>query len=100
MTNPLNTAAGYIVQDKDGYAIAGFGATADAAWAMTCDGIGTFHDAQGDDVAHEVARETQFLTIPATAALIAEVELRGGAISWTVVNGIACTDAEAEGDEE
>ena len=33
---------------------------------------------------------------PATAALLAQVEDVGGAISWEVVNGVACTCDEAE----
>lgn len=35
---------------------------------------------------------------PATAALIAKVEDVGGSICWTVVDGIACTEEEAQED--
>ena len=95
MTNTL-TASGYMIQDLDGYAIHGIGATAEEAWAMVVDGVGAFHDAQGDDVSADVARDTQFKTCGATAALMAQVQAEGGAIAWGVIDGIGCTVAEEE----
>ena len=63
---------------------------------MVVDGVGAFHDAQGDDVPADEARDTQFKTYKATAALMAQVQAEGGAIAWGVVDGIGCTVAEEE----
>lgn len=89
-------AAGYMIQDNDGRAIYGIGSTADEAWAQVVDGVGTFFDSHGNDIPSDQARQTQFKTRRASAALMAQVEAEGGAISWGVVRGVACTvDEEA-----
>ncbi len=93
------TAAGYIVQDRDGYAIHGIGKTAEAAWADTVANVDSFHDGHGEEITADEARE-QFRTCPATQDLLDEVECNGGAIAWDVVDGIACTLEQARGDDE
>ena len=89
-------AAGYMIQDKQGNAIYGIGRTVDEAWAMVVDGVGTFFNANGDDIPADEARGTQFKTCGATTALMAQVKAEGGAISWGVIDGIGCTVAEEE----
>ncbi len=89
-------AAGYMIQDIQGNAIFGIGETVDEAWAMVLDGVGTFHDAYGNDIAPDEACETQFKTYGATAALMAQVKAQGGDIAWGVVRGVGCTVAEEE----
>ncbi len=89
-------AVGYMIQDKQGNAIYGIGATVVEAWAMVVDGVGTFMDAYGNDIPADTAYETQFTTYGASAALMAKVEAEGGAIAWDVVQGVACTREEAE----
>lgn len=42
-----------------------------------------------------------WLTAPASAALVAQIESRGGRIPWTIVDGIACcADPEVEAQPE
>lgn len=82
-------ATGYVVQDIDGNAIHGIGATADEAWSEVVEAIGAFTDRHGDDIAPEVARETQFCTYEATEALLNAVREHGGAIAWRIVDGVA-----------
>ena len=77
------TSAGYVTQDKDGYAIWATGSTVSEAEAATAE-IAMDGDLSG------------FNTYPATAALIAKVEAEGGQIGWDIVSGIACTREEAE----
>lgn len=89
------TTTGFICQDADGIAIHGIGETEDAAWAETVDGVGNFDDAHGNDITPEQAREA-FAFYPATAALLAEVAEKGGAISWSIEDGVAMTDTEAD----
>lgn len=89
-------AHGYIIQDNDGHAIFGFGHTIDQAWSMVVEGVGNFFDAYGDDMPADKAFENQFKAYRATAALIAQVKAYGGAISWTVIDGVACTNKESE----
>lgn len=88
-------SVGYVIQDKQGNAIHGFGDTASDAWEMVCE-IGSFVDAYGDEMDESTAYETQFKTYGATAALINQVKEEGGAISWCIVRGVACTKEEAE----
>lgn len=97
MTKHLITA-GYIIQDKQGIAIFGYGETVDEAWAMVRDGAGPFTDAYGEPKDDERAFAEDFRTFGATAALIAKVKAEGGAIEWDHVRGVACT--REEGDEE
>lgn len=88
-------SVGYIIQDKQGTAIYGFADTVSDAWKMVCE-IGPFFDAYGNEVDESVVYETQFKTYGATAALINQVKEEGGAISWRIVRGVACTKEEAE----
>jgi hypothetical protein len=90
-------AAGYIIQDKQGIAIHGFGETVGEAWAMVVDGAGPFFDAHGNEKADEQAYTEDFKTYGATAALIEQVRTEGGAIAWGLVAGVACTTDEEEG---
>ena len=95
--NAMIKSAGYMIQDVQGIAIYGIGTTADEAWAQVVNGVGTFFDANGDDITAEEARETQFETYGASAALIAKVKADGGAgFAWRVVDGVACTVIEEE----
>ena len=89
-------AAGYMIQDNQGNAIYGIGATVDEAWAMVVDGVGTFFDAYGNNIPADQAYETQFKTYGATATLIAQVKSEGGAIAWAIVRGVGCTIAEVD----
>lgn len=88
--------AGYIIQDKQGTAIFGFGATVDEAWEMVKDGVGTFFDAYGNEKAEDAAYTEDFTTLGATADLLAQVAADGGDIRWGRVRGIACTVEEEE----
>lgn len=94
--NKMIEAAGYMIQDNQGNAIFGIGATVDEAWAMVVDGVGTFFDAYGNDILADQAYETQFKTYGASAALMAQVKAEGGEIAWGVVRGVGCTVAEKE----
>lgn len=96
MTN-RPTAAGYMIQDIQGNLIFGIGSTVDEAWAMVVDGAGPFHDGYGNEISDEEAFCTQFKAYGASAALMAQVEAEGGAISWSVVRGVGVTvDEEAD----
>ena len=88
-------SVGYIIQDKQGTAIYGFGDTVSDSWEMVCE-IGPFFDAYGNEIDESIAYETEFKTYGATANLIAQVKNEGGQISWHIINGIACTIAEFE----
>lgn len=90
------TAAGYIVQDKQGYAIHGVGATVDEAWAEVVANAGPFTNSVGDEITPDEAFERDFKVYGATAALMQMVREEGGAISWDIVRGVACTRGEAE----
>ncbi len=95
-------AAGYIVADNE--TIWGYGETADAAWShmleeMRMNGIQVLDD--GEEAEHELAATADaddFRIWPASAALLADVERRGGDIAWRRVGGVACTVAEEDGD--
>lgn len=95
MTKTL-TAAGYMIQDIHGNAIFGIGETADEAWAMVVDGVGTFFDRVGEEISSDEARENQFKTYSATEALINQVKSHGGDIAWGKIGGVACTIEEQE----
>lgn len=90
------TATGYIIQDRDGYAIFGIGETKDEAWVEVVDGVGAFHGPDGGDIPADEARDTQFVTYPATAALLAQVRDCGGQIAWGMIDGVACTADEED----
>jgi hypothetical protein len=94
------TAAGYIISDNEGI-IHGAGATVDLAWA---DAEATFATARivllGDDddstEQHGSWTRRSGLTVrPATAALIEEIDAKGGACGWRTVCGVACTIEES-----
>jgi hypothetical protein len=93
MTN-AHTAAGYIVSDNEG-TIHGYGATADAAWsemlrAMQQAGIAVLDDdADSTEQSGSWTRESGMKLLPATAALLADVDTKGCAIRWDVVGGVA-----------
>lgn len=91
--------AGFIIADAA--AIFGTGPTVEMAWADLKNGMQTAHVPHQSDVDTEDTHcpkywsEDQFEVLPATAALLADVEQRGGGITWSVVDGVACTEAEA-----
>jgi hypothetical protein len=92
------TQAGYIVTDDT--AIWGTGATSEAAWDDMVENMRR----AGTEVIYEPACDMDGKTLasgfniePATAALIAQVEVRGGAIGWGHNGGIACTSDEEPG---
>ena len=90
-------AAGYIAQDKEGYAIAGFGATEAEAREAALPFVGPWEDRDGNTVGvddPEFGFDAKFVILPATAALISEIQSSGGAIAWGNVDGIACTREE------
>lgn len=99
MTTTL-TCAGYIVCDNE--AIWGYGETEDKAWADMVDGmhkasidvVDEYSDPDGDRAGETLA--SLFKIVPASAALIADVERRGGSIAWRTRDGIACTKDEDE----
>jgi hypothetical protein len=99
--------AGYIVSNND--VIWGTGATAQTAWDDFLDGmkqasVKVIDDVDENDDAtndmiengHEYTRASDHKIEPATAALLAEVEARGGAISWAKIGGVCCTRDEED----
>lgn len=90
------TAAGYIIQDKQGNAIFGIGETVDEAWAQVVREAGPFFDAYGNEKDDERAFTEDFKAYGATAALIEKVKDWGGAITWDVVDGVACLPEESD----
>lgn len=89
------TSVGYIIQDKQGNAIFGYGATVDEAWQMARE-AGPFFDAYGEEKDDETAFTEDFKTYGASAALIQKVSEEGGAIAWAIEGGVACTIEESE----
>jgi hypothetical protein len=90
------TATGYMIQDKQGNAIFGIGETVDEAWAHVVDEAGPFFDINGDEKLADVAFAEDFRVYGATVALMQKVRDHGGAITWDVVGGVACTVEENE----
>lgn len=91
------TPAGYIAQDRDGYAIAGFGTTEAEARAAALPWVGPWEDRDGNTVGPDDPNfgfDAKFQVWPATAALLAKVADEGGQIAWDHVDGIACTVEE------
>ena len=88
-------ATGYMIQDIQGTAIYGIGSTVDEAWAEVVRDAGPFFDRYGEEIPDEEAFTTQFTAYGASAALLAQVEAEGGAISWKVVRGVGVTMEEA-----
>lgn len=93
-------AAKFIIADDA--AIWGCGDTENAAWADLRRGMSLANIPHESDVDTEDAycskywNEDQFKAIPATTALVADVEKRGGCIEFAIVQGIACTGDEEE----
>ena len=91
----------YIITDNNGI-IQGAGDTVDAAWD---DARATLAAAQveliGDDVDSTEClgnwtRESGLRCLPASDAVIADVNDMGGDIAWRMVGGVAVTTAEAD----
>ena len=78
-------AAGYVVVQEH-YAIFGYGITQEAAWAEA-EEWADLEDGEWPE---------DFACYPATAALLAEVEARGGDIPYGRVGGVCCTLIEEE----
>lgn len=93
-------ATKFIIADEA--AIWGCGNSEDAAWADLRRGMSLANIPHESDVDTEDAycpkywHEDQFKAIPATAALVADVEKRGGRVEFAMVQGIACTAEEEE----
>ncbi|UZO91809.1 hypothetical protein [Roseomonas mucosa] len=95
MTTTAIIPAGFIIHDDT--AVFGCGATEGAAWAD----LRAYMDAAGSLPAEDAPEgantydEDDFKVRAATAALLAEIEAHGGALSWSRIDGVACTDDEA-----
>ena len=93
MTNSSN----YIIIDQSEYAIHGYGPTVEEAWQMVvaeCRGdFGT--TPYGEPLTADEAFKN-YRVLPASEALISEVQSIGGAIAWGKVGGVACTVIEEE----
>lgn len=100
------TAAGFVVTGD--IAIMATATTCEAAWAAFERDVGyAALDAYLDDqgIILTAAERTEqlrhgFKCVAATAALLAEVDARGGAIDFIVLGGVACTMAEASDEDE
>lgn len=86
----MTIASGYIIQDKQGYAIFGAAETVEEAWAQVVAEAGPFFNAYGDEKTADEAFLEDFKVYDATAELIQRVNEFGGAIAWDVVDGVAC----------
>lgn len=100
-------SAGYVVIGGDH--IQATGATAEAAWSEFLKTMGQINVTVVDDVdageevtnemienGHSYVRASTQKVQSASAALLAQVEAQGGAISWGSVGGIACTRDEED----
>ncbi len=93
-------AAGYIVTNNE--AIWGTGKTADEAWADFLRGMSEARVTvllPSEDMPEEggsYTRADDYQIKPATTALLAEIEGKGGNIGWRMRGGVACTRDEAE----
>ena len=90
-------SVGYIIIDQSEYAIHGYGPTVEEAWQMVvaeCRGdFGT--TPYGEPLTADEAFKN-YRVLPASEALISEVQSIGGAIAWGKVGGVACTVIEEE----
>ena len=90
-------SVGYIIIDQSEYAIHGYGPTPEEAWQMVvaeCRGdFGT--NPYGEPLTADEAFKN-YRVLPASEALISEVQSIGGAIAWGKAGGVACTVAEEE----
>jgi len=87
-------AAGWIVTDAEGIAIYGAAKSGEDAWAQVVDQCSPFFNSFGEVISEAQAKDTKFLFFKATQELLDEVEHRGGAIAWSEVDDIACTEQE------
>lgn len=86
------TTNGYAVVQL-GYAVFGVGGTQVEAWS---DASQFMSEPMDDDSTEERGVHGELYCMPATAALIAAVQARGGDVSHDVVDGVVMTAAEAE----
>lgn len=99
MTTHTILPAGFIVANNE--AIWGAGATADQAWSdfrRVMDSASTVILSDADDIGDQLGswtRQSDYRICSASAALLADVEARGGNISWERVGGVCCTPDEA-----
>jgi len=99
MTDTM-TAAGYIITDNEGI-IYGTGATVDAAWAdaeyaFRAARVALLDDDDSTEQSGSWTRRSGLTVHPASAALLAEVESKGGDLAWRKVGGVAVTRDEAD----
>ena len=84
----------FIAHDEHSIAIMSSGTTAEEALATAITNAGPLFDAEGNELTDDQARE-KFIVMPATPALIAQVEAEGGGIAWGEIDGTACTVDQA-----
>jgi hypothetical protein len=84
-------SAGYVIYDLDQTAIYGTGATVDEAWQQVMSGCDRPLNAFDGEPVSDEAWFAQFKVRGASAALIAQVESKGGDIAWGYLGGVACT---------
>ena len=102
MANTIAPAGFIVVGDDE--EIWGIGPTRDAAWAnlefeMRMTGITLLEDAaEIPEDGGDYTRASNFKILPATAALIAEVERKGCAVAWDAVGGVCRVSGEVSGD--
>ena len=93
----MTNSSSYIIIDQSEYAIHGYGPTVEEAWQMVvaeCRGdFGT--TPYGEPLTADEAFKN-YRVLPASEALISEVQSIGGAIAWGKAGGVACTVAEEE----
>lgn len=93
----MTNSAAYIIIDQSEYAIHGYGPTVEEAWQMVvaeCRGdFGT--TPYGEPLTADEAFKN-YRVLPASEALISEVQSIGGAIAWGKAGGVACTVIEEE----
>ena len=86
----------FIAHDEHSIAIMSTGTTSEEALATAIADAGPLFDAEGTELTEDQARE-KFIVMPATPALIAQVEAEGGGIAWGEIDGTACTvDEESD----
>ena len=92
-------AAGYVVSHNE--AVWATGATADKAWAEFQRAMDEANvallgdDDDSGDQSGSWTRASDYTIHPASAALISDIETKGGDIGWRIANGVACTVDEA-----
>lgn len=94
-------SAGYMVCDNE--AIYGVGATADEAWndfLSTMDRNRTVFVKNGENPLeyYNYCLASDYKIHAASSALIERVNEDGGDFAWRIVNGVACTVEEDEGE--